>query len=44
VHGEEAYPTEELVRVGAGGESEPARAVRSDGQGTLAEETVRQME
>jgi len=44
VHGEEAYPAEELVRVGAGGETEQARAVRPGGQGTLAEEKVWQME
>src|SRR6185312_12013460 len=33
VHGEEAYPTEELVRVGAAAEIAPARPARSDGEG-----------
>jgi Amt family ammonium transporter len=44
VHGEEAYPTEELVRVGAAAEVEPARPARSDGQATRATEKVRQTE
>jgi Amt family ammonium transporter len=44
VHGEEAYPTEELVRVGAAAEVEPARAARADGQATRAAEKVRQAE
>ena len=43
VHGEEAYPTEELVRVGAAADAGPAPAARSGGQGALAEK-VRQTE
>src|SRR6266702_2343997 len=42
VHGEEAYPTEELVRVGAGADSPPAAL--SDGKGALATEKIRQTE
>jgi ammonium transporter, Amt family len=41
VHGEEAYPTEELVRVGAAAE---IGAARSDGQAARAAEKVRQTE
>ncbi len=44
VHGEEVYPTEELVRVGAAAEMGQAPAARSDGQGNLAAEKVRQSE
>jgi Amt family ammonium transporter len=43
VHGEEAYPTEELVRVGAAADGPPPAAL-SDGKGTLAAGTVRQTE
>ena len=44
VHGEEAYPTEELVRVGAAAEIGPAPAARSGGQGALAAGKVSQTE
>ena len=44
VHGEEAYPTEELVRVGAAAEPGPARPAPSDGQSALTAEKVRQTE
>jgi Amt family ammonium transporter len=44
VHGEEAYPTEELVRVGAAAEVEPARPAMADGQAARAAEKVRQTE
>jgi Amt family ammonium transporter len=42
VHGEEAYPTEELVRVGAASDG-PAHAL-SGGTAARAAETVRQTE
>jgi len=44
VHGEEAYPTEELVRVGAAAEIAPARPARSNGEGARATEKARQTE
>jgi Amt family ammonium transporter len=46
VHGEEAYPAEELVRVGAAAIAAPGRPgpALPDGKGTLAAEKVRQTE
>ena len=44
VHGEEAYPTEELVRVGAAAEFGPATAAEPDRTGARAAEKVRQTE
>src|SRR5690242_16957301 len=44
VHGEEAYPTEELVRVGAAAEIGSTRPELSDGQGAHVAEKVRQTE